>query len=493
MKAGDYVNKWTGLLILAVKRLLFFSLPILIFLYLVYEVIFDLDLRLPLSRALVYALVIGLATMINYRNGIGHEKVDSFHIMEERVKEGPWKVLDYVPGGFILKPKFDYPYSLFSKDRVKVAFSDKMATMEGPKYYVEILSRDIAGRGNRTLRKIAGMGAFLFGVVILSIPIIVDSGLDWDLRIRYHNQRMENARQIEIDDISLLGNTVQNTNNYGHGVENEDYIFYVQDHLNLIRADKNLQNKEPLIQRGGGHGISRLNLVGDWLYYTSGETLNRMKLDGSENETIYKMGYTMDVTIKGRWIYFINFQDRSSIYRMDLNGQNLERFLEVNASSLSVYDDKLYFATIEDKGGTVQSVDLYGSDRKLEFETGGRISWFSIYKNNYYYIDHDYRLIKAPVGNHEAYQVIVDDAVSSYMIEGDSIYYSLHSQDVGYPGEGLYRMDLEGLNKEFLRDTQRVEGLAKVGGWILFHSSDGRNYPNQKGINLETGVIENIE
>jgi hypothetical protein len=364
-------------------------------------------------------------------------------------------------------------------------YSDEKATLEGPRYYVDQLARDLKGRSNKWMRRFASLGAFVLGIVIVSIPVVFESGMYWDMKIRYHNFTMRNVESIGLGYDSEVGNTVDNTNNYGYGVETEDYFIYVENHLNLIRTDKNFQKKEYLIQRSEGSGISRLNVAGDWVFYSSGESYNRIGLDGSEDKTIYKQGYVMEPHLMGDWIYFINFHDNQNVYRMDLNGQNLERFIQEGVSDLAVYDNRLFYSYMEGERGHVESVNVDGGDRRLEFQTDSSVRNLSRWETDWYYMNQDYRLIRTEGNDPDIYQVPIDEDVSTYIITEVGIFYSLQGEDVGYPGDGLFRMDHLGLDKTLEADTQRVEGLAYLGDWLIYHSSEDRMPPGIRMIHLD--------
>lgn len=485
------MKKNQSLMMLATKRLLFFSLPIVLLLYILYEVILGLDMSFSWTNIIIYAVLIGLVTIRNYGHKSINEKIEDVDHLEYRIMEGRWKILERGENSLSLKPRFDFPYSQLSKDTVQIQYSDYMATIEGPWYYVDQLARDIRGKRNIWIRRIAGFGLFILVLAIVSIPVLFETGIYWDLRKSYHNYQIRNVDIIEIQDKEAYGNTVENTNNYGYGAENEEYIFYVKSHLNLVRADRDLRENNYLIEKSGGNGINMLNVAGDWIFYSSGETLNRMQINGTDNQTIYKMGYLLDIHIKGNWIYFINPSDKFNMYRMDVNGKNLERFLKVQASDIALYDDRLFYSYKEDDKGYVESVNLDREDRKVELETMARD--LTRWKGYYYYIGEDFKLFRNEIGKNAPAQLLVEDKVSSYIVTYAGIYYSLHSDDVGYPGEGLYRTELDGMRKTLVSDTKRVEGFTQVGEWILFHSSDSNFSPKLKRLNLQSGSIEAIE
>ena len=72
-------------------------------------------------------------------------------------------------------------------------------------------------------------------VFALVIPALSETGLLWKIKKIRHSSFVKNIEIIEIKPEEILGNTIENTNNYGFGVKNEDYIFYVKNHLSLLK------------------------------------------------------------------------------------------------------------------------------------------------------------------------------------------------------------------------------------------------------------------
>lgn len=320
------------------------------------------------------------------------------------------------------------------------------------------------------------------------IPALLYSDLSTSLKIQYHSFQTRNLERIQISDDHAQGNTVINTNNYGHGVKGEDHYYFVENHLNLVQTTKDFQNKQYLIEQSGGTGINRLNKVDDWIFFSQGKSYNRIKTDGSQQETIFQMGYPLDVHLLGNWIYFRNFSDRSMIYRMDVNGQNLERLVNQSVTDLTLYDDRLYYSYQEDEAGWLKSVDLEGKDLRVEMNR--EVKDLTVWEGYYYFMDYeDDRLYRKNIYDDESPQLLVDEKVSTYALTENGIYYALHSPDVGYPGDGLYKMALDGSDKILLMDTKRVEGLCLLDHWLLFMSSDESMLPNQKKLDLRRDEI----
>ncbi|MEG6521279.1 DUF5050 domain-containing protein [Desulfotomaculum sp. 1211_IL3151] len=483
------MKKIQNILTLVIKGSIYIYLPVILLLFIICEVILGRDINLSWNGIILYAVSIGVWTK-NYIHRLVKEKVVDFEYLETILKKGRWKLLEQKENSLLIKPEFDFPFRMLIKDTVQIQYSDKTAIIEGPWYYVNALVNDIRGKSSIWTKGVTSIGAFVLVIVLVAIPFLFDEGVLWSLRLSYHNSQVKDVEIIEIKPQGVLGNTNENTNNYGFGVENEEYVFYVEDHLNLIRASKDFQDKNYLIQKASGTGISRLNIAGDWIFYSSGKTLNRIKIDGTDNQTIYKLSYLSDIHMKENWIYFINPFDVFNVYRMDINGRNLERFLRIQASDIALYGDRLFFSHEGDGNGYVESIGLDGNDRRVECQVFAKD--LTIREDYCYFIGEDFRLNRIKVDKNAQKQILVDEKVSSYIITDNGIFYSLHSKDVGYPGEGVYRMELDGSDRALVSDTYHLEGFTHVGEWLLFHSSDKEALPVLKKLNILTGAIETI-
>lgn len=176
---------------------------------------------------------------------------------------------------------------------------------------------------------------------------------------------------------------------------------------------------------------------------------------------------------------------------MDVNGRNLERFMDVKAEDIALYDDIMIFSHQVNGKGYVESIDLNGSDSKVELEVSAKD--LTRWDGYYYFIGGDYGLYKSPIDENKEPQLLIDNKVSSYLVTDSGIYYSLHSEDVGYPGKGVYKIELDGTGNTLIKDTERVEGFIKTGEWLLFISSDNKSLPELRRLNLITGEIEILD
>lgn len=485
------MSKFQNFIVLIIKGIILIYIPIVILLYILYNIIFKIDVRFPWETLLIMGFTAEIIIVSDYKRSEITQEVEDFSQLKNSIRLGRWKFIDEQENRLTLRPRFDFPISLVIGSRVTVNYTNKRVIIEGPKNYIHRLKNDIEGKGKIWVRRVISVWQVVLIALVVSIPIINNTDIFWQIKNIRHNSYVKNIEIIDVNSTEIQGNTMGNIINHGAAVENEDYIFYGEDSLNLVRTNKELKDKKYLIQKSSGTNIHKLNIVGDWIYYVSGETLNRITLDGAEQETIYKSGYLLDLTIKNEWIYFINFADDYNIYKMDINGRNLQRFLKVNASDMAIYDDQMIFCYEKNGKGYVESINLDGTDRKLEFEA--LCTDLLKVDDFYYYMGEAAKLYRKKIDGKTPPEILIRDEVSSYIIIDENIYYSLQSKDVGYPGTDLYKIGLDGSDSTLLLNTNLVEGFAKVGNYLLFHSSEDDFERELKRLTILTDEIELVK
>ncbi|NMA49227.1 MAG: DUF5050 domain-containing protein, partial [Tissierellia bacterium] len=419
------------------------------------------------------------------------QDVKDFESLKSSIDERRWEIVEQGENSLIVNPRFDFPFSLLIDDKVQIDYSDQKAIVSGPWYYAHNMVRDIDGRPSFWTKKAAKIVGLIIIIILLSIPVFDELGMPWKIKENRHKSFIENIQVIEIDSGDSPGNSVQNINNQGQGVENEDYIFYVERDLNLARTNKDYTNKIYLIEKSQGSNISRINLAGDWIFYTSGKDLNRIRIDGTNNQTIYKSGYALDIHYKDNYLYFINLADSHNVYKIDINGRNLERVLNVDARDIALYDNKMIVSYRDDDNlNVVKSFSLDGLQESIELEllANNLVKW----DGYYYFIGEDYKLYKNKANGVTAPQLLVDKEVSSFVITDAGIFYSLHAEDVGYPGEDIFKVDLDGSGNTLVLETKRVGGFTEVGDYVIFHSSNIDHESETKRLNIFTNEIDHI-
>ncbi len=161
---------------------------------------------------------------------------------------------------------------------------------------------------------------------------------------------------------------------------------------------------------------------------------------------------------------------------MNLDGKNLERYLDVFATEFTLYDDHMLFshgADEYDYRQTVEKIDLNDQSRTVLFHgnNSGLIEW----DGYYYYTNDNSKLIRRKISEPAEPEVVTKALISSFTITDSGIYYGL---DRTYQS-GMYRIDLDGQNEEKLNvKSNLIDGLNKVEDSVIFRINN-MNRPSE--------------
>lgn len=166
----------------SIRRYLFFFLSALIIFYILFVAIpnqnRDLGNYWPLI--VIYAAGIGFMVYNYYREEEMEEVVGEYQHLKRNIEKSRFTIIEERDNSFLLKPRFDYPYSLFNGDRVRVNYLDNKAIVIGPKYYVEGLVKDIRGEMNFLTRILSGISISILLFIIAIYPLLPLIETDWN-------------------------------------------------------------------------------------------------------------------------------------------------------------------------------------------------------------------------------------------------------------------------------------------------------------------------
>ena len=115
---------------------------------------------------------------------------------------------------------------------------------------------------------------------------------------------------------------------------------------------------------------------GEYIYYTAREnpeewihTLWRIRQDGTENEKLPVSNSIMCLLMKDEWLYFINYEDESRIYRCRKDGTDLEQVTQdSNVRDIQfIGDNKIVYTQGKNAINHIYMCDLDGANR-FEFK-----------------------------------------------------------------------------------------------------------------------------
>lgn len=481
------VKNWMDI---ALRATVLIFTPVLLMLYTIYNSFFEIGLIIHWVFIGLYLLIFLRWTIDKYRHESLEEEIQTFEGLDQLIEQNRWKVIDQSQTKMTVRPIFDVPFNWILNDRISLTYKNGKVKIEGPKHYSTILAKHIRGESSIWTRKNLGAMRFVFVAFLTVLPLLITSNVLWSLSVMRHNARANVSEVIEFPYMAEAGNTPENAMNRGNAVESDNYIFYVEDHLNLVRTSKDFQERDYLYQTETGYSISYLNIVGDWLYYSRGERLERIRLDGTEQETLYDLSYLIDMHIINDSVYFLSLEDDLSVYRMDINGQTLEKLINVSGQSLAVHEDRILVSVGSEQPTRLESYNLDGGDRQVLLEEYARD--VMVWDDFYYYIGNNSNLYRTEIGENTDRQLIVDGDVSSYMPTEEGIIYSLHSDQVGFPGSGVYQTNVEGSDHTLLSASDNVEGFAVVDNYVLYTASETFDQLSVRRLDLTSGVIDHL-
>ena len=471
------MNKTRQYLDIGIRTTLLIFIPILFVMSVIYEGIFGSSIRFDWFTVLM-TLIVFLQIMIRrYQTHVLYRDMSSLKQMEHKLLDNNWEVTERRKSGWSVKATFDRPFSYIFKDTIDIQYLNQRVRIEGPNRYVEALGKELLGGNDNNKESLKTKLTVLVSAFIVLMPFVSESGILWEIKVLRHNVQASGSSATSVQDETQRGNSVENSNNGGYGVTDDEYLYLIENENSLTKINTLTDEKESLVDYNSDDwlGAGELNLVNDWLYYTDYEGLNRIRTDGTDEQVIYDLGHLSDVHIVNNWIYFINGEDSSNIYRMNLEGGELERLLDVEAEDLSVHDDFLlvnYYT--DDYFSRLDSVDLDGSNRETVHK--GYATQMLYRDDYYYYIGEDMSLYRLKADGDSNPEQLIKQAVRTYTLtEQGIVFVQAHYVDF-YESNGVYLSKLDGTDRHLIDDTKYADRLIKVNDDVLYNTIQGSDY-----------------
>ncbi len=238
-----------------------------------------------------------------------------------------------------------------------------------------------------------------------------------------------------------------------------------------------------------GNTIGNLNNIGDAVLaedgfvYSSMEDIDdpskyalyKSNLDGTNEVKIYS-GETGQLNMLHGWIYFINYDDNSKIYKMDINGDNIQKLSDdQELYNMSVIDDWIYYSSYSYAGIFKMKTDGSGKVELCHFTTADLIvddDWlcFSDYNT--------YEFYKMRVDGSDLTQVDIGPTEESnhcvvYVIDQDWIFYATMNSTTNECA--FFKIQKDGSQKTKLSDHD-LRYINTDGEWLYYSDySMGKN------------------
>lgn len=388
-----------------------------------------------------------------------------------------WKLVSETKDTLIVKPRFDRPYSWMYKEKVEITIVEDLAKLTGAKIYVDKIKSIIDNKDSMWDKKaVRYLGNSIFILIILFIVLMKSEVIDEiTLKRLYHDYKIRNIEKISFEENLIPGNTEDNINNYGGVVTNKEDIFYVKDSFYIYKADKNFNNETNLVKESSGQELWYLNLIEDWIFYRDGKEIKRIKVDGSESDTIFNLGYTLDLHVLDNWVYFVYFNDDCKVYKMTVNGEDLQKVIDTFVYDIAIYDNKLYYSYSLKEEGYLKYIDLSSGEEKLIANL--HVEDMILENNMIYYIDYnDNKLYQYDLLNKQLKQ-LTEEEITKFLKSEEHIYFMGKGEGGFHPGKGLYKINLNDNSRETIHDNWFMEKINAVGDWVLYKSASNKQQP----------------
>ncbi|NFN56845.1 DUF5050 domain-containing protein [Clostridium botulinum] len=268
-----------------------------------------------------------------------------------------------------------------SKSKFKVHWKEKSVDTSKPGIYTYIGTVDgYTGEVKLTLRINGeipyGMGNSSSNILNGGF-IIKDSEYIYYINKESGNGKIYRNKINGAEDKLLSSNGAEFLNIYG------EYIYYVSNgNIYRIRKDG---SEEKLIKEASA---SYMTVCNDFIYYfdKSRTGIYKVKIDGtSYSSVVYGGKWRLDsqFVISGEWIYYTNYEDKSSIYKIKIDGTGKEKLNNIPCSQMSVIGSSIYYVS----NGNLYKISIDGSNNSLVYS--GNVANINVYSNHIYYIDNN--------------------------------------------------------------------------------------------------------
>lgn len=217
-----------------------------------------------------------------------------------------------------------------------------------------------------------------------------------------------------------------------------------------------------------------INMHGGWIYYINfidNRSIYRLWPDGSERSRLNE-SYSRHMSLVNNWIFYINQDDGDRIYRMRPDGSENTRIGSDAADHLTVSGGWAYYSN-QDAGGAIFKIRTDGGESiRLNDHKSSKIvperSWL-FYRND----DDNFQIYKMRIDGGEITPLGID-RINTINLTHDWVYFGFMDD------KGIGRMRHDGSGLEVLGAD--IEGLSSIGqiifawDWIYFTSGEAYTF-----------------
>jgi hypothetical protein len=254
------------------------------------------------------------------------------------------------------------------------------------------------------------------------------------------------------------GNTNSNISNNSIVAQNGSAIYYPGKNSGIYSI---IDSKIKLISHDKTDGVSVMN---GWIYYSCLDNICKIRVDGTK-KTVLRKCASGGLLVTSKYIFFINYDDKNKIYRMDLSGKNLLKISNIeDVYDINHYNDWIYFLS-----GMTKKIYKVTADGSKFMRLGTDLSYdMTVYKNQVYYTN-------CGKGNH-LYKMNLDGKERTELIKADVTAINIFKKNIYYVDYNkcgyLFRTSLTGKGRTRILKVPRFFDIGIVDGWIFYTIED---------------------
>ncbi len=261
---------------------------------------------------------------------------------------------------------------------------------------------------------------------------------------------------LTVVDKEILGNTANQDSVAQYG----DWIIINNFKMKADGSEKGYYTKD---------WVDKVNVVGDWIYYSNGGYLKKVKIDGTGTTQVCDENAEL-LRIIGDWMYYRNYDDKGKLYKIRLSGLDRTKITDDIVDEVNISDDGwIYYERKVDPRNLSLSefckIKTDGSGRtKLSDDAPSCINIVG----EWIYYQSSYSTI-SKMKKDGSFKTLISNVTqpSSMKVVGEWIYL-----DNDYK---LSKMKIDGSNYSKLCDMQSTD-INVLNNWVYFNGSDGKYY-----------------
>jgi hypothetical protein len=278
----------------------------------------------------------------------------------------------------------------------------------------------------------------------------------------------------------VYGNSSGNLMNHGLVAYSGGYVYY--DLNGLRRAKPDASDYTQLSSDNAGH----IQVIGDWVYYNSFlDGIYKVKKDGSSRKQIVKVT-TMHMQVVNDWIYYLESNQGDmghDIWKVKTDGSGKTKIPMPANPAVGTSDDFVFYVSgdwiylnVYVKNVSPIKRQFYriksdGSAANAILDSGA--TRYSVVGDwVYYYDDSKKAFFKVkPNGTDNTLVYSPGFYIYQFIVNGNSLYFSVDNQSGNGTNEGLYKVGLDGTGVARLSETP-IKYFNIASDWAYYGVSD---------------------